>query len=205
MTEAAEAALLLVDVQNDFCAGGSLEVPKAERVLSPLNRYIAEAVNHQMPVYASRDWHPAVSSHFKQWGGPWPPHCVQGTAGARFHSDLHLPSTVIVITKGEDFASSGYSDLEGHTPEGTPFLEDLQARGISHLYVGGIATEYCVRYTVLDALAARLHVIVLSDAIVGIDAEDSKRALAEMLGGGAQFAAGPGLFRDSDRSLKSVR
>jgi len=205
MIEAAKAALLVIDVQNDFCAGGSLEVPKAERVLSPLNRYIAEALNHHMLVYASRDWHPAVSSHFRQWGGPWPPHCVQGTVGARFHPDIHLPSTVIVISKGEDFASSGYSDLEGHTPEGTPFLEDLRARGISNLYVGGIATEYCVRYTVLDALAAGLHVTILPDAIAGIDDEDSERALAEMLEGGAQFAAGPGLFRDSDRSVRSGR
>src|SRR5262249_5113689 len=156
-----------------------------------------EAVNHHLAVYASRDWHPAVSSHFRQFGGPWPPHCVQGTPGARFHPDIHLPSTVIVITKGEDFASSGYSDLEGHTPEGTPFPEALRPRGISHLYVGGIATEYCVRHTVVDALAAGLRVTVLSDAIVGIDAEDSERALAEMLEGGAEFAVGPGLFRDS--------
>jgi nicotinamidase/pyrazinamidase len=199
MIEAARAALLLVDVQNDFCAGGALEVPNADHVFSPLNRYIAEAVDHDMPVYSSRDWHPAISSHFKQWGGPWPPHCVQGTPGARFHPDVHLPSTVIVISKGEDFASSGYSDFEGHTPKGTPFLEDLRARGISHLYVGGIATEYCVRYTVLDALTAGLHITVLPDAIVGIDAEDSKRALGEMLEAGAQFAAGPGLFRDTGR------
>jgi nicotinamidase/pyrazinamidase len=199
MIEAGGVALLVVDVQNDFCAGGALEVPQAERVLSPLNRYIAEAVHHHTLVYASRDWHPAVSSHFRQWGGPWPPHCVQGTPGARFHPDIHLPSTVIVITKGEDFASSGYSDVEGHTAEGAPFLEDLRARGISHLYVGGIATEYCVRYTVLDALAAGLDVTVLSDAIMGLDAEDSERALAEMIEGGAQLAAGPGLFRDSDR------
>ena len=199
MIDAARAALLLVDVQNDFCAGGALEVPKADRVFGPLNRYIAEAVNRHMPVYASRDWHPARSSHFRQWGGRWPSHCVQGTPGARFHPDLHLPSTVIVISKGEDFASSGYSDLEGHTPEGTPFLEDLRAHGISRLYVGGIATDYCVRYTVLDALAAGLHVTVLPDAIVGIDADDSERALAEMLESGAQFAAGPGLFRDSGR------
>jgi nicotinamidase/pyrazinamidase len=194
MIETARAALLLVDVQNDFCAGGSLEVPKADRVFSPINRYITEALNHHMPVYASRDWHPAVSSHFKPWGGPWPPHCVQGTPGARFHPDIHLPSTAILISKGEDFASSGYSDLEGHTPDGTPFLEDLRARGISHLYVGGIATEYCVRHTVLDALAAGLHVTVLPDAIVGLDAEDSERALVEMLEGGAQFAAGPSCF-----------
>ena len=194
-----KAALLLVDVQKDFCAGGALEVPKADRVVSPLNRYIAEAVDHRMPVYASRDWHPAVSSHFKDYGGRWPPHCVQGTVGAEFHALVRLPQTVTVITKGDDFSSEGYSDLEGHTSEGTPFLEDLHARGISHLYVGGIATEYCVRSTVMDALAAGLRVTVLQDAITGIDAEDVEHALAEMLEGGAEFAAGPGLFRDSDQ------
>lgn len=194
-----KAALLLVDVQKDFCAGGALEVPEADRVVTPLNRYIAEAVDHRMPVYASRDWHPAVSSHFKEYGGPWPAHCVQGTVGAQFHALVRLPQAVTVITKGEDFSSAGYSDLEGHTSEGTPFLDDLHARGISHLYVGGIATEYCVRSTVMDALAAGLRVTVLQDAITGIDAEDSEHALAEMLEGGAEFAAGPGLFRDSDQ------
>jgi len=199
MTEALKAALLLVDVQNDFFAGGALAVPNADGVLPPLNRYIAEAVDHRMPVYASRDWHPAVSSHFKKYGGPWPPHCVQGSAGARFHDDICLPPALTVITKGDDFASSGYSDFEGHTGAGTPFLADLRARGISHLYVGGVATEYCVRYTVMDALAAGLRVTVLQDAIAGIDAEDSERALAEMLEGGAEFAPGPGLFRKSDQ------
>lgn len=199
MTEASRAALLVVDVQKDFCAGGALEVPKADRVVSPLNRYIAEAVDHRMPVYASRDWHPSVSSHFKEYGGPWPPHCVQGTAGAQFHPDVRLPPAVTVITKGDDFASSGYSDFEGHTPQGTPFLADLRARSISHLYVGGIATEYCIRHTVMDALAAGLRVTVLQDAIAGLDAEDSERALTAMLEGGAEFAAGPGLFRESDQ------
>jgi nicotinamidase/pyrazinamidase len=199
MNEAVKAALLLVDVQNDFFAGGALPVPKAHCVLRPLNQYIAEAVRHHMPVYASRDWHPAVSSHFKECGGPWPPHCVQGSAGAQFHDDLDLPPAVTVITKGDDFANSGYSDFEGHTSTGRSFLADLRARGISHLYVGGVATEYCIRHTVMDALAAGLRVTVLQDAIAGIDAEDSERALAEMLDGGAEFAAGPGLFRESDQ------
>jgi nicotinamidase/pyrazinamidase len=199
MTDGLKAALLLVDVQNDFFEGGALAVPKAHSVLQPLNRYIAEAVHHRMPVYASRDWHPAVSSHFKEYGGPWPAHCVQGSAGAQFHGDICLPSVLTVITKGDDFASAGYSDFEGHTSGGLPFLADLRARGISHLYVGGVATEYCIRATVMDALAADLRVTVLQDAIAGIDAEDSERALAEMLEGGAEFGAGPGLFRGSDR------
>jgi nicotinamidase/pyrazinamidase len=199
MTEALQAALLLVDVQKDFFAGGTLAVPGAHCVLQSLNRYIAEAVHHRMPVYASRDWHPAVSSHFKEYGGPWPPHCVQGSAGAQFHEDMCLPSALSVITKGDDFASAGYSDFEGHTSAGVPFLADLRARGISHLYVGGVATEYCIRSTVMDGLAAGLRVTVLQDAIAGIDAEDSERAVAQMLEGGAEFAAGPGLFRESDQ------
>ena len=179
------AALLVVDVQNDFCPGGALPVPGGHRVVGALNRYIDECVARGVPVYASRDWHPAVTTHFAPCGGPWPSHCVQDTDGARFHPNLRLPSATIIITKGEDPGSAGYSAFEGHTPDGQPFLADLRQRGIRHLYVGGLATDYCVVDSVFDALSAGLQVTVLEDAIAGLHDDDSARALSQMRARGA--------------------
>jgi len=180
-------ALLVVDVQNDFCAGGSLAVEGAEQVVVALNRHIAEATAAGLTVYAARDWHPAVTVHFAPQGGPWPVHCVQGTEGARFHPGLRLPAGTILVSKGSDPDSHGYSAFEGRTADGTSLLSDLKARGVGHLLLGGLATDYCIRQTTLDALAGGLNVTVLDDAIAGVDAEASKRALVEMRGHGAQF------------------
>ncbi|HUK34565.1 MAG TPA: isochorismatase family protein [Vicinamibacterales bacterium] len=178
-------ALLVVDAQNDFCAGGALAVPNAEQVIPALNRHIADAVAHGRPVYVSRDWHPGTSTHFAPYGGPWPVHCVQDTDGARFHPDLQVPDDVVVITKGIDPQSPGYSAFEGRTRDETPLATDLQQRGIQHLLVGGLATDYCVRHSVLDALSAGFTVTVLGDAIAGVDAADSERAVNEMRTRGA--------------------
>jgi nicotinamidase/pyrazinamidase len=174
--------LFIVDVQRDFCPGGALPVPDGDDVVPVLNRYIANAMRQGMPVYASRDWHPPVTRHFKAHGGEWPPHCVQETDGARFHDDLELPPSTIIISKGQDPNQPGYSAFEGQTSDGRTLLEDLRARQIEHLYVGGLATDYCVKQTVLSALRADLRVTVLTDAIKGIDARpgDIDRALTEM-------------------------
>jgi nicotinamidase/pyrazinamidase len=186
-----KAALLVVDVQNDFCTGGALAVPGSERVIDALNRHLDKAAASEMTIYASRDWHPSVTSHFKAYGGTWPTHCVQDTEGAGFHKDLHLPSTAIVVTKGENPDSPGYSAFEGRTAGGKPLLEDLRQRGIDHLYVAGLATDYCVRHSVLDALSARLEVTLLEDAVSGVDARpgDSARAIAEMREKGATVSS----------------
>jgi nicotinamidase/pyrazinamidase len=183
------SALLIVDVQNDFCDGGALAVPESARVISSLNRRIPQATASGVPVFASRDWHPAVTNHFRQFGGPWPVHCVAGTAGARFHPDLRLPPDAVVISKGEHPERHGYSAFEGHTSDDTPLGEELQRRGITNLYVGGLATDYCVKHSVLDALAAGLRVTVFSDAIAGVDVHpgDSQRAIEEMHARGAEF------------------
>ena len=194
MIDGHRAGLLIVDVQSDFCSGGALPVPNAERVVHALNQYIDDAVAHGAIVYASRDWHPAVTRHFKPYGGPWPVHAVQGTAGAHFHPSLRLPVTAIVVTKGEDPDSSGYSAFEGRTPEGTPFLTDLRERGIRHLSVGGLATDYCVKQSVLDALSAGLQVTVLGDAVAGVDRDDSVRALIQMRTRGADVLNGTGVL-----------
>src|SRR5882762_3269262 len=164
-----KTALLVVDVQNDFCPGGALPAPGGARIIPALNRHLAEARARGMPVYASRDWHPAVTSHFKAYGGEWPPHCVQHSRGAQFHSDVTLPPDVIVVSKGDDPARPGYSAFEGHTAQGNTLLIDLRERHITLVYVAGIATDYCVKATTLDALQAGLHVYVLRDAITGID------------------------------------
>jgi nicotinamidase/pyrazinamidase len=182
--------LLVVDVQNDFCHGGALAVPGGDRVVVALNQYIVTAVAWSLAVYASRDWHPQVTSHFTSHGGPWPVHCVQESEGARFHPDLLLPSTAIVVTKGESPDSPGYSAFEGRTHEGKMFLADLRERGIDHLVVGGIATDYCVKHSVLDALSAGLQVTILEDAIAGVDPGDSASALTQMRERGAQSRTG---------------
>jgi nicotinamidase/pyrazinamidase len=191
MNEKELRALLVVDVQNDFCAGGPLAMEGAEQVVVALNRHIAEATAAGLTVYAARDWHPAVTVHFAPQGGPWPVHCVQGTEGARFHPGLRLPPGTILVSKGADPDGHGYSAFEGRTADGTALLVDLHARGIRHLLLGGLATDYCVRHTTLDALAGGLSVTVLDDAIAGVDAEDSKRALAEMREHGARFISDP--------------
>lgn len=176
------SALLVVDTQNDFCSGGALAVPDGDEVVPVLNRVIASLHHSGAPVYASRDWHPPDTSHFRTFGGPWPPHCVAGTPGAAFHPDLRLPDDAIVVTKGDRPNEDGYSAFEGRTPSGVAFLEDLRARGVSHLYVGGLATDYCVKHSALDARAAGLEVTLIADAVraVNVEPADEARALEMM-------------------------
>jgi nicotinamidase/pyrazinamidase len=183
------SALLLVDVQNDFCPGGALAVPEGDRVVPLLSRAAARFSALGLPVYASRDWHPADSTHFKKHGGLWPVHCVQGTPGARLHPDLALPSSTMIVTTGSSRTDEGYSAMEGIVAGGQTMLEDLAARGVTHLYVGGLATDYCVKHSVLDALAQGIRVTVLEDAIraVNVNPGDGERAIEEMRAAGAAF------------------
>jgi nicotinamidase/pyrazinamidase len=196
MANSSASALLIVDVQNDFCPGGALPVPHGDLVVPAINRYIAEASARGLPVYASRDWHPERTTHFAAFGGEWPVHCVQGSNGARFRDDLQLPPSTVVVTKGERADHPGYSAFDGHAEDGASLLSLLKARHVTHLFVGGLATDYCVKHTVLDARAAGLDVTVLSDAISGVDVHpgDSVRAMAEMRDAGARLAAGHGLL-----------
>jgi nicotinamidase/pyrazinamidase len=185
-----KAALIVVDVQNDFCPGGALAAPGGAAIVPVLNRYLAEAHTSGVTIYASRDWHPTNTRHFKAHGGLWPPHCVQRTPGAAFHPALALPPDAIVISKGDTPDREGYSAFEGHTVEGRPLADDLRARHIDELRIGGIATDYCVKETVFDALRHGFRVTVLSDAITGIDVEpgDAQRALDAMRAAGAEIA-----------------
>jgi nicotinamidase/pyrazinamidase len=199
-------ALLIIDVQNDFCPGGSLAVPDGDGVVAPLNRVIPLFLQRGLPIIASRDWHPAGSRHFATAGGIWPPHCVQETPGAAFHRGLELPDDTIVISKGMGVDDDAYSAFQGVTAEGTPLPMLLKGLGVTRLLVGGLATDYCVRASVLDGLQGGLTVMVLREAIRGVDlkADDSRNALAQMQAQGAILVSVEDLAGvETDRTQKS--
>lgn len=177
-----DSALIVVDVQNDFCPGGALPVPGGDRVIPVLNRYIGKFIDTALPVYLTRDWHPGDHLSFKSQGGIWPMHCVQGSEGARFHPELSIPSAAVVISKGADPGKDAYSGFQG-----TDLSRLLKQRQVRRLFVGGLATDYCVKSTVLDAIREGFEAVFLSDASMGVDvhAGDSERAVEEMLREGA--------------------
>lgn len=184
-------AVLVIDVQRDFCAGGALAVPAGDAVVPVLNRVLGEAGRRQVPVYASRDWHPASSRHFVTGGGVWPVHCVAGSEGAGFHPDLRLPAGAAVVSKGVAPDEDGFSAFDGRLDGGATLEESLRAAGVDRLIAGGLATDYCVRHTVLDALRKRWPVTLLTDAVAAVDLEpeDGARALREMEAAGAVLRA----------------
>jgi len=181
-------ALLIVDVQNDFCPGGALAVSKGDRVVPVINRYIQIFQKRNFSIFASRDWHPARTNHFKEFGGLWPVHCVQKTKGARFHPRLKLPRTVIIISKGYKTSQDGYSVFEGVDKKGRDFKKNLRELGIRELYVAGLATDYCVKSSALDALKEGFKVKLLTDAVKGVNIkpDDSRKAIRQMIRLGAK-------------------
>jgi nicotinamidase/pyrazinamidase len=181
-------ALIVVDVQNDFCPGGSLAVPDGDVVVPVLNQYMERAIAAHVPVFASRDWHPERTRHFAAFGGPWPPHCVQGTPGADFHAGLRLPPDATVVSKGTSAEDEGYSALEARLGNGSGMLDALRQAGIIRVHVGGLATDYCVRATVLSAITAGFETFLLTDASrpVEVTPGDGERAVHEMLAAGAK-------------------
>jgi nicotinamidase/pyrazinamidase len=170
-------ALIIVDVQNDFCPGGALAVPEGDAVVPVLNRWTAEAEAHGVPVFASRDWHPPNHISFKQRGGPWPPHCVQGTGGAAFHPDLRLPRNVQIISKAEEPDKDSYSAFGG-----TDLAERLRRAGVKNVWIGGLAEDYCVRATALDAIKEgfKTHLITDATRAVNVHPADGEQALEEI-------------------------
>jgi len=180
-------ALIVVDVQNDFCPGGSLVVREGDKVVPVLNRYIKKFADHGLPVFATRDWHPAKTSHFNTGGGPWPPHCVQGSEGAQFRSDLELPPDTVIVSAGMGSDEDGYSGFLGRDDSGVRLVDLLRQRGIERIFVGGLATDYCVKHTVLDGLSEGFKVVLLEDATRGVNLKpnDSKEAIEEMVRAGA--------------------
>jgi nicotinamidase/pyrazinamidase len=183
-------ALIVVDLQNDFCPGGALAVPEGDAVVPVVNRYLERFRAAGAPVFLTRDWHPPVTRHFQAYGGVWPPHCVQGTRGAEFHPGLAPPAEAIVVSKGMDPDQDAYSAFQAEDGAGQPLPAALERKGVRRVYVGGLATDYCVRATALDAVRAGLEVVVLTDAIGAVDLQpgDGTRALEEMRAAGARLA-----------------
>lgn len=184
----ARDALVIVDVQNDFCPGGALAVNAGDEVVPVMNRYAERFARAGAAVFASRDWHPRQTKHFKEWGGVWPPHCVQGTRGAEFHAGLTLPPQTAIVSKGMDPDADAYSAFQAETADGTPFATALAVRGTRRLFIGGLATDYCVKATVLDARKHGFEAFVLEDASRAVDiaAGDGARAVDEMTAAGAR-------------------
>jgi nicotinamidase/pyrazinamidase len=175
-------ALVVVDIQNDFCPGGALAVADGDKVVPLLNKYIQKFSAAHAPIIFTRDWHPIDHSSFKDQGGPWPPHCVQNTQGAKFRSDLIVPPDGEIVSKA-DKKDEAYSFFQG-----TDLASKLHQRGIKRLLVGGLATDYCVKETVLDGLKYGFEVFHLDDASRGVNVnpDDSERALHEMVAAGAK-------------------
>lgn len=176
-------ALILVDVQNDFLPGGSLAVPSGDEVVPVLNRYIALFEKCALPVFATRDWHPAEHCSFKTRGGPWPPHCIAGSPGAAFSELLRLPAGAQLISKAMTRDQDAYSGFEG-----TDLDSRLRELGVRRLFVGGLATDYCVLTTVKDARRLGFEVLLLEDGVraVNVKPDDGPRAIAEMTACGAR-------------------
>ena len=170
-------ALVIVDLQKDFLPGGSLAVPHGEEVVPVLNRILALIQSNGLPVYATRDWHPAGHCSFKKQGGPWPPHCVIATQGAQFADDLRLPPSAVILSKGTRLDEDAYSGFQG-----TDLDQTLRKQGIDRLLIGGLATDYCVLNTVRDALKHGYKVLLLQDAVraVNVHPDDGKKAEEEM-------------------------
>ena len=178
-------ALVVVDVQNDFLPGGSLAVPRGDEVVPPLNRCLALFSQKSLPVYASRDWHPPDHCSFRAQGGPWPPHCMADTYGAEFASNLDLPADAVIISKADTPEKDAYSAFEG-----TDLGLCLKAVDVRRLFVGGLATDYCVLNTVKDALALGYGVVLLADAVRAVEVTpgDGEKAMMEMRTLGAHIA-----------------
>ncbi len=176
-------ALIVVDMQRDFMPGGALPVQEGDNIVPRLNQYIRLFFERGLPVFFTRDWHPPDHISFKDQGGVWPPHCVQDTEGAKFHPDLYIPpDNRFIISKGTSREFDAYSGFQG-----TMLDQLLKERGTKRVFVGGVATDYCVKNTVLGAINLEYEAFLLLDGIKGVDVKqgDSQRAIEDMLGAGA--------------------
>jgi len=177
LTVGPDDALIVVDVQHDFLPGGALAVATGDRIFAPID---ALAPRFRR-VYATRDWHPPDHSSYAQYGGPWPVHCVAGTRGAAFDARLDLRKIDAVIDKGVDRDTDGYSGFAA-----TALASDLRAHGVRRVFVCGLATDYCVKATALDAHAAGFSTVVVADASAAVNVQpgDEERALEELRAAG---------------------
>lgn len=178
-------ALLVVDVQNDFLPGGKLAVRGGNEVIPVLNRIVAAFERLGLPIYASRDWHPSDHCSFRTEGGPWPPHCIAGLRGAEPPAALRLPEDAHIVYKGTSPYADAYSAFQA-----TGLGVELRHSGCRRVFIGGLATDYCVRATALDALRNGLDAIVLENAVRPVEVHDGDgaRALQEMRAAGVTLA-----------------
>lgn len=188
MTEETRPALLVVDVQNDFCPGGALAVTDGDKIIEPTNKAIRFFDKNGQPIFASRDWHPPDTKHFKDYGGIWPAHCIADTRGAKLHPDLKITGPTYIITKGTSKNDDGYSPFEG-TAYGRPLNELLRALKVTELFVCGLATDYCVKAACLDARKLGYTVYLMTDACKAVKLKPGDEALAlnEMANAGVIF------------------
>ena len=175
-------ALLLVDVQYDFCKGGNLEVSSSDDIFPTINEWIAKAQESGWTIIASRDWHPVDHISFSDRGGPWPVHCVQDTHGAEFHRKMELPDSAIRVSKGTAFDTDNYSAFDG-----TELDSYLRRHGISRLFVAGLALDVCVQATVRDALKLGFEVELLTDGTRAADPKEAEAVLADLEEEGAEL------------------
>ena len=183
MAREKKKALIVVDVQNDFCPGGALAVAHGDEVVVPLNNFMKEFLQRGEPVFKSRDWHPEKTRHFAAYGGTWPVHCVQNTRGAQFHPELMDDMHIRVVSKGLGDEDS-YSAFDG-----TDLALQLRRLGVEEVWVGGLATDYCVKNTVLDAVKEGFQVKALKNAMRPVEVKpgDGQRAIEEMQAAGAEI------------------
>lgn len=181
-------ALLIADPQIDFCPGGALGIKDGDRIIPVVNAYIRRFAVQWLPVFVTRDWHPKETKHFKAYGGVWPRHCVHDTKGAAFHPGLKFPGETIILSKGMDPAQDSYSAFHAYDDNHKELHHLLQIFGVTELYIGGLATDYCVKYSALDALKYGYEVHILLDATKGVNLkpQDSENAVREMVAAGAQ-------------------
>lgn len=175
-------ALLIVDFQNDFCPKGSLAVKDADKIVPVVNKYISKFNSKGYAIFASADWHPADSKHFDKNGGLWPVHCVAKTKGAEFHPELNILKSVIILYKGTLAEEDGYSAVTAKDENKKELKRLLVDKGIDEVYVCGLATDYCVKSTVLDLIKEGFKVFLLIDAVkaVNLKADDGENAIKEM-------------------------
>jgi len=178
------AALIVVDMQVDFLPGGALEVPNSDTIIPIINEYVRFFESKNLPIFYSRDWHPEDHCSFKENGGTWPKHCVQNTKGAEFHPDLYISNKAFIISKGFEKDKEAYSAFQN-----TDLNEKLKQFKVENVFVCGVATDYCVLHTVLDALKNGYKTFLLVDAIKGVDlnVNDSEEAIKKMVHAGAEI------------------
>lgn len=170
-------ALLIVDAQLDFFPNGALAVPHGHEILPEVNKWLNAAIERKIPIFASRDWHPSDHCSFHAQGGPWPKHCVQNDQGAQFHPDLQLPKHVIIINKAFNATDEGYSAFTGQTLDGAPLNDVLQEKNIKRLWINGLALDYCVSESALDARKYGYEVRLLLKGTRAITPESGRAAL----------------------------